>query len=110
MHSKRIPTVIAALAAIMSIRMLGLFMILPVFSVYAETIRGATATLIGLTLGIYGLTQALLQIPFGMLSDRIGRKPVIIVGLGFLLFGSMIAACAHSIYFLMLGRALRGAG
>ncbi|HLD84562.1 MAG TPA: MFS transporter, partial [Coxiellaceae bacterium] len=110
MHSKKIHLVIAALAAIMSIRMLGLFMILPVFSVYAETIPGATATLIGLTLGIYGLTQAALQIPLGMLSDRIGRKPVIIAGLSCLLVGSVIAALSHSIYFLMLGRALQGAG
>ena len=62
---------IAALASIMCIRMLGLFMILPVFSVYAEKIPGATATLIGITLGIYGLTQACLQIPFGMLSDYV---------------------------------------
>jgi len=101
---------IAALASIMSIRMLGLFMILPVFSVYAAQVPGATATLIGITLGIYGLTQALFQIPFGLLSDYIGRKPVIFAGLCLLILGSIICALSHSIYLLMLGRALQGAG
>lgn len=94
----------------MSFRMLGLFMILPVFSVYAEHIPGATATLIGLTLGIYGLTQACLQIPFGILSDHIGRKPVILIGLILFFIGSAVAALSHSIYFLILGRALQGTG
>lgn len=98
------------LAGIMSFRMLGLFMILPVFSVYAEHIAGATPQLIGITLGIYGLTQACLQIPFGALSDHIGRKPVILIGLGLFLVGSVFAALSHSIYFLMIGRALQGAG
>ena len=98
------------LSSIMSFRMLGLFMILPVFSVYAEQFTGATPTLIGVTLGIYGLTQACLQIPFGMLSDRIGRKPVIFAGLLLFLLGSVLAALSHSIYLLMLARALQGAG
>ncbi len=101
---------IAALASIMCIRMLGLFMILPVFSVYAAHVPNATATLIGITLGIYGLTQAIFQIPFGMLSDYIGRKPVIFAGLCLLILGSVICALSHSIYFLMLGRALQGTG
>jgi MFS family permease len=101
---------IAALASIMCIRMLGLFMILPVFSVYAAHIPDATATLIGITLGIYGLTQAIFQIPFGMLSDHIGRKPVIFAGLCLLILGSIICALSHSIYILMFGRALQGAG
>lgn len=101
---------IAALASIMSIRMFGLFMILPVFSVFASHIPDATATLIGVTLGIYGLTQAIFQIPFGMLSDHIGRKPVIVVGLFLLMLGSIICALSHSIYLLMIGRALQGAG
>lgn len=102
--------VVIALSSIMSIRMLGLFMILPVFSVYAAQIPHATTTLIGIALGIYGLTQACLQIPFGMLSDHIGRKPVIFAGLCLLLIGSVVAAFSHSIYFLILGRALQGAG
>lgn len=103
-------TAIAALASIMSIRMLGLFMILPVFSVYATQLTGATATLIGITLGIYGLTQAIFQIPFGILSDYIGRKPVIFCGLLILIIGSVICALSHSIYIVMIGRALQGAG
>lgn len=98
------------LASIMSFRMLGLFMILPVFSVYAEHTPGATTTLIGLALGIYGLTQACLQIPFGMLSDRIGRKPVILMGLCLFFIGSVFAALSHSICYLIIGRALQGAG
>lgn len=101
---------VAALASIMSIRMLGLFMILPVFSVYAAQVPHATATLMGITLGIYGLTQALFQIPFGLLSDYVGRKPVIFAGLCLLMLGSIICASSHSIYTLMLGRALQGAG
>lgn len=98
------------LSSIMSIRMLGLFMILPVFSVYAAHLSDATPTLIGLTLGAYGLTQALFQIPCGMLSDHIGRKPVIFAGLIILLIGSIICAFSHSIYVLLLGRALQGTG
>lgn len=101
---------VMSLAAIMSIRMLGLFMILPVFSVYATKMPGATATLVGVALGIYGLTQALLQMPFGALSDRLGRKPIIAAGLLLLLAGSLIAANAHSIFTLIMGRALQGAG
>lgn len=101
---------VMALASIMSIRMLGLFMILPVFSVYATKMPGASATLVGVALGIYGLTQALLQMPFGALSDRIGRKPIIATGLLLLLIGSIVAASSHTIYTLLIGRALQGAG
>ena len=71
----------AALAAVFSVRLLGLFMIYPVFAAYAGTLAGATPYLIGEALGIYGLTQGLLQIPFGLLSDRIGRKIMIVAGL-----------------------------
>jgi predicted MFS family arabinose efflux permease len=97
------------LAGLFSLRLLGLFMILPVFSPYALTLTGATPALIGMTLGIYGLTQAFLQIPFGFASDRIGRKPLILLGLVLFILGSLIAALSTSIYGMMLGRALQGA-
>ena len=99
-----------ALALIYAFRMLGLFMIMPVFALYAEALPGATPLLAGLALGIYGLTQALLQIPFGMLSDRIGRKPVIFAGLVIFALGSLVAAQADSIHGIIIGRALQGSG
>lgn len=99
-----------SLALLMSFRMLGLFMILPIFSLYAQHLKGVTPHLIGLALGIYGLTQACLQIPFGMLSDKIGRKPVIFFGLLIFAFGSVVAALAHSIEGVIIGRALQGGG
>jgi len=99
-----------SLAAIYAVRMIGLFMILPVFSLYAHEFEGATPTLIGLALGIYGLTQALLQIPYGMLSDRFGRKPMIALGLIVFALGSLVAADAETIYEVIAGRALQGAG
>ena len=99
-----------SIALIYAFRMLGLFMIMPVFALYAEQLPEATPFLAGLALGIYGLTQALLQIPFGMLSDRIGRKPVILAGLVIFALGSMVAAYADSIYGIILGRALQGSG
>ncbi len=101
---------ILSLALIMSFRMLGLFMIFPVFSVYAKQLPDATPTLIGIALGSYGLTQALLQIPFGSLSDRWGRKPLITIGLLIFAAGSVIAALSDSIYGIILGRTLQGAG
>ncbi len=99
-----------ALALIFTFRMLGLFMILPVFSFYAQHLPGATPSLIGLSIGIYGLTQACLQIPFGMASDKWGRKPIILLGLLLFATGSLIAASAHSIFTIIFGRALQGAG
>lgn len=99
-----------ALSSIYAVRMLGLFMILPVFSIYAETIDDSTPMLAGIALGIYGLTQGLLQIPFGMLSDKFGRKPVITVGLLIFALGSIVAAQSESIYGIILGRALQGSG
>jgi len=99
-----------SLAGIFSLRMLGLFLILPVFALYAEELQGFTPVLVGLAIGAYGLTQALLQIPFGMLSDRIGRKPVIIGGLLIFAVGSVVAALADSIWGVILGRALQGSG
>ena len=76
-----------SLASLFALRMLGLFMILPVFALYGQDLAGATPTLIGLAIGAYGLTQAFLQIPFGLLSDKIGRKPVIVAGLLIFLVG-----------------------
>ncbi|HET9121914.1 MAG TPA: MFS transporter [Acidiferrobacteraceae bacterium] len=99
-----------SLASIYATRMLGLFMILPVFTVYARQLRGHTAFLAGLALGIYGLTQALFQVPFGALSDRVGRKPILLTGLSLFVAGSVIAALSHSIYGVIIGRALQGAG
>ena len=99
-----------SLAAIYATRMLGLFMILPVFALYAEHLEGETPALVGLAIGVYGLTQAVLQIPFGMLSDRVGRKPVITAGLLVFAAGSAVAALSHTIWGVIAGRALQGAG
>ena len=90
--------------------MLGLFMVLPVMMVEGQQLDDATPALLGLAMGIYGLTQALLQIPAGALSDRWGRKPIIIGGLVLFAIGSLIAASADSVYGVIAGRALQGAG
>jgi len=95
---------------IMSVRMLGLFMLFPVMSVYAGDYESSTPFLIGMAIGVYGLTQALLQIPFGYLSDRFGRKPILIIGLLIFLLGSVVAANASNIIFVVIGRALQGGG
>jgi MFS family permease len=101
----------SGLAAIFGLRMLGMFLILPVFALYAEQLPGGNNhTLVGLALGMYGLTQAILMIPFGMASDRIGRKKVIIFGLILFALGSFLAATATDIYWTIGGRALQGAG
>jgi MFS family permease len=99
-----------ALAAVFSVRLLGLFMIYPVFAAYARNLSGATPYLIGEALGIYGLSQGLLQIPFGVLSDRVGRKLMIVLGLVLFAAGSAIAALATSIGGVIIGRALQGSG
>lgn len=99
-----------SLSLIFVLRMLGLFMILPVFALYAGELEGITPTRLGLALGIYGLTQALLQLPFGLASDRLGRKPVIVVGLLIFVAGSAMAAQADDINWVIAGRALQGAG
>jgi len=100
----------ASLAAVFSVRLLGLFMIYPVFAAYAGGLSGATPYLVGEALGIYGLTQGLLQIPFGLLSDRVGRKAMIVAGLVLFGLGSAIAAMSTSIGGVIFGRALQGAG
>ncbi|MEK7772452.1 MAG: MFS transporter, partial [Pseudomonadota bacterium] len=99
------------LASVYGLRMFGLFIILPVFAFYAEDLPGGNNyTLVGIALGAYGLTQAVLQIPFGWLSDRIGRKPVIYMGLILFAIGSLVAAVAVDIYWVILGRIIQGAG
>lgn len=100
-----------SLASIFALRMLGLFLVLPVFALEAARYPGGDdPARVGLAMGIYGLTQALLQIPLGMASDRWGRKRVILLGLALFAAGSMVAATARSLDFLILGRALQGAG
>jgi len=100
-----------SLASIFALRMLGLFLILPVFAVHATHLRGGdNHTLVGIALGTYGLTQGMLQIPYGMASDSYGRKRVIILGLTLFALGSFIAAMGNNIYVIIAGRALQGAG
>lgn len=101
---------VGSLAAVFSVRLLGLFMIYPVFADYARQLSGATAFKTGLALGIYGLSQGLLQIPFGLLSDRVGRKPMIVLGLLLFAAGSAAAALSSTIDGVILGRVLQGAG
>ena len=100
----------SGLALVFAFRMLGMFMVLPVLATYGMELKDATPTLIGLAIGAYGLTQALLQIPFGMLSDRIGRLPVIYFGLLVFAAGAVLAASADSIWGVIAGRVLQGAG
>jgi MFS family permease len=101
----------ASLALIFALRMLGLFLVLPVFALEAQKLPGGDdPAAVGLAMGIYGLTQGLLQIPFGMASDRFGRKPVMVVGLLIFAAGSVLAASATSLHWLIIGRALQGAG
>ncbi len=99
-----------SLAAVFAARMLGLFMILPILPLFAKELQNATPFLVGLCIGIYGLTQAALQIPLGLLSDKIGRKPVIIGGLLAFALGSIIAALTDDIYIIIVARAIQGSG
>ncbi len=101
----------ASLASIFGLRMLGLFLILPVFAVHARSLPGGdNATLVGLAMGMYGLTQAFGQIPFGMASDRYGRKRIIVIGLLLFIIGSLIAAVDQHVIWVVVGRAVQGAG
>ncbi len=99
-----------SVATLIALRMYGLFLIMPVFSVYAKTLPHSTPVLIGLALGVYGLTQALLQVPMGLLSDLFGRKPVLTAGLLLFIAGSIVAATATSIHIIVIGRAIQGMG
>ena len=98
------------LGAVFSLRMLGMFRVLPVLTTYGMALQGATQSLIGIAIGIYGLAQALFQIPFGLLSDRVGRRPLIVAGLLIFALGSVVAATTDSIWGSILGRALQGSG
>jgi len=98
------------IAVIISLRLLGIFLILPVFSVYTTDYPGSTLTLAGIAFGIYALTQSLLQIPFGWASDKYGRKKILILGLILFSVGSIICALAGNIYELIIARALQGSG
>ena len=100
----------SGLALVFAFRMLGMFMVLPVLATYGQDLSGATPALIGLAIGAYGLTQAVLQIPFGVISDHIGRLPVIYVGLLIFAAGAALAANADSIWGVIAGRVLQGAG
>ncbi len=101
----------ASLASIFALRMLGLFLILPVFAIHAQGIPGGdNLTLVGIALGAYGLTQSMFQIPFGLAADHFGRKKVIILGLLLFAFGSVVAALATDIWWTIIGRVVQGAG
>ncbi|GAG58743.1 unnamed protein product, partial [marine sediment metagenome] len=100
----------ATLSGVITLRMLGLFLILPVFMILAEGMPGYTPQSAGLAVGIYGLTQAVLQQPFGWLSDRWGRRPVLLLGLCLFALGGVVAALAESMPMLIAGRALQGCG
>ena len=101
---------VLALASLYSFRMLGLFMVLPLLGVYAAGMPGATPAMLGLALGAYGLTQAALQLPLGWLSDRVGRRPIILLGLSAFIAGSLVAAYAETLNGIIVGRFLQGCG
>ena len=102
--------VVASLAAIYAVRLLGLFLLLPVLALHAGAMPGGTPLLAGIAVGAYGLTQALMQIPFGVWSDRIGRKPLIVVGLLLHVAGSVLGAVAASAPALVVARFVQGLG
>lgn len=99
-----------SLSLVFALRMLGLFMIMPVFAIYGQDLAGYSSIWVGIAIGAYGLTQALLQIPAGMLSDKFGRRPIIFIGLLIFALGSLVAAYSETVYGVTAGRALQGAG
>lgn len=99
-----------SLALVFGLRMLGLFMIMPVFAIYGQSLEGYSPMWVGIAIGAYGLTQALLQIPMGMLSDKFGRKPIILIGLVIFCIGSLVAAYSDSVVGVTIGRAIQGMG
>ncbi|NQY21483.1 MAG: MFS transporter [Campylobacteraceae bacterium] len=101
---------ILPLSTIIALRFLGLFLVLPILSVYAIQLQGATTTLVGLVIGGYALTQMIFQVPFGMMSDKLGRKGTIVTGLLLFAIGSIVCAMADDIYIMLLGRFLQGSG
>ena len=101
---------ILPLSSIIALRFFGLFLVLPVLSVYAINLQGATTTLVGIVVGGYALTQMIFQIPFGVMSDKLGRKGTIITGLLLFAVGSIFCAIADDILTLLVGRFLQGAG
>ncbi|AIT09771.1 MFS transporter [Candidatus Francisella endociliophora] len=109
MYNKEFKTTVN-ISLIYSFRMIGLFIIFPIFSLYINHLQYATPFLIGLALGVYGLSQAMLQIVLSILSDKFGRKPIILIGLIFFIIGSIIAACSTTIYGIIIGRAIQGSG
>lgn len=101
---------ISALAAVYGLRMYGLFLILPVLAIYSQELGNVSPMMMGVALGVYGITQAIFQLPFGIMSDKFGRKPIILGGLSLFIIGSLVAAISSSIEGVILGRALQGAG
>jgi MFS family permease len=99
-----------SLASVFGLRMMGLFMIMPVFALYGQHLEGFSPLWVGIAIGAYGLTQAILQIPMGILSDKYGRKPIILGGLVLFAVGSVVAACSDHIYGVVLGRCIQGMG
>jgi MFS family permease len=99
-----------SIAVLFLVRMLGLFTILPVLPLVADQIDASTPLLVGIAIGVYGLSQAVLQIPFGLMSDRFGRKRIIVIGLILFVLGSLVAAWSSDIYGIILGRLLQGCG
>ncbi len=108
--SKTEKKVAFSLASVFGLRMMGLFMIMPVFALYGQHLEGFSPLWVGIAIGAYGLTQAILQIPMGILSDKYGRKPIILIGLLIFALGSLVAANAETIYGVVAGRALQGMG
>ncbi len=108
--SKTEQKVAFSLASVFGLRMMGLFMIMPVFALYGQHLQGFSPLWVGIAIGAYGLTQAALQIPMGILSDKYGRKPIILIGLVVFAIGSVVAAMSDTIYGVVAGRALQGMG